>query len=351
MDQVEASGKTVEDALKKALQKLGARREQVELTVLDEGKKGFLGRGGRDALVRVVRLEHPEPVEADSRPPDTRIPRAAQAGGGRQQGQRRGARGGEARGGGARGGDRGPGRGGDRTGRERPPRRSGYEAAEPKLTEESFLRAPSYDDETQPEAVPAARGRGRPPQPREAQGERPERPERRRPPREAEPEVDADINAEEVDFAAHITDDLLRILDINADITIREPLTPGDGKGAVLAVLDIGGEDLGLLIGRRGETLIALQYLVNLIVTRRYPGRPGVTIDVEHYRHRREEQVVSLAQRMADRVRQTGSPITLEPMTAAERRLVHLALAEDPELETNSIGEGDNRKVVISARR
>jgi spoIIIJ-associated protein len=142
----------------------------------------------------------------------------------------------------------------------------------------------------------------------------------------------------------------LRILDINADINIREPLTPGDGKGAVLAVIDIKGEDLGLLIGRRGETLMAMQYLVNLIVTRRYPGRPGVTLDVEHYRHRREEQVVTLAQRMADRVRQTGNAITLEPMTAAERRLVHLLFADDPELETNSIGEGENRKVVISAR-
>jgi len=76
----------------------------------------------------------------------------------------------------------------------------------------------------------------------------------------------------------------------------------------------------------------------------------AVTLDVEHYRHRREEQVVSLAQRMADRVRQTGAPITLEPMSAAERRLVHITLAEDPELETNSVGEGDNRKVVISTR-
>lgn len=163
--------------------------------------------------------------------------------------------------------------------------------------------------------------------------------------------MEADINAEEVDLAAHVTDDLLRILDINAEINIREPLTPGDGKGAVLAVIDIKGDDLGLLIGRRGETLMAMQYLVNLIVTRRYPGRPGVTIDVEHYRHRREEQVVTLAQRMADRVRQTGNAITLEPMTAAERRLVHLLFAEDPDLETNSIGEGENRKVVISARR
>ena len=159
-----------------------------------------------------------------------------------------------------------------------------------------------------------------------------------------------DINAEEVDFAAHIVDDLLRILDIGAELTIREPLTAGDGLGTALAVIDISGDDLGLLIGRRGDTLLSLQYISNLILNRRYPDRPGVTIDVEHYKHRREEQVVALATRMADRVRQTGSSITLEPMSPAERRLVHMLFAEDPELSTNSIGEGDNRKVVISAR-
>ena len=138
---------------------------------------------------------------------------------------------------------------------------------------------------------------------------------------------------------------------IDAELTIREPLTPGDGLGMVRAVVDISGEGLGLLIGRRGDTLTAFQYLVNLIVGRRFPGDGGITIDVEHYRHRREEQIVSLATRMADRVRQTGSPITLEPMPPSERRLVHLSLADDPELVTNSIGEGENRKVVISNRQ
>ena len=365
MDQVETSGKTVDDALKQALQKLGARREEVELTVLDEGKKGFLGRGGREAVIRVVRLEGPVDIGGDSQPPDTRIPRGSEPGApGRQQRGRRP----EA---GAPRGDRPPrDRGGqrgdrppvDRGARDRGGRGSrsgggGFEAPTPKLTEQDFLRAPNYESEVATEGGPPAR----PPRERGAQGgrppradrpERPERPDReRRRPREDEPIVEPDINAEEVDFAAHVTDDLLRILDISAELTIREPLTAGDGKDAALAVIDISGDDLGLLIGRRGETLLAFQYLVNLIVTRRFPGRPGVTIDVEHYRHRREEQVISLASRMADRVRQTGNAITLEPMTAAERRLVHLLLAEDGELETNSIGEGENRKVVISMRQ
>lgn len=160
--------------------------------------------------------------------------------------------------------------------------------------------------------------------------------------------MEPDINAEEVDFAAGVVDDLLQILDINAGISIREPVTAGDGLGQALAVIDISGDDLGFLIGRRGESLLALQYVVNLILTRQYPDRGSVTVDVEHYRHRREEQVVALAERMADRVRATGLPITLEPMSPAERRLVHLCLADEEGIVTSSVGEEPNRKVVIS---
>jgi spoIIIJ-associated protein len=338
MESAEASGKTVEDALLRALAKIGAERDEVEMTVLDEGRRGGLfGRGARDALVRVERLAEPVAATRGGALPDTRIPRG-------QQGRPQGRQGDPAR----RRQPRGAPRAGGRQGGGR------FETPAPKLTEEDFLRAPRYDEETQlPSEAGESRSQRSPRPQREARGDREPRAERdrdRRRPREEEPPVDPDINAEEVDFAAHIVDDVLQLLEINADITIREPVTAGDGKGVVRAVIDISGDDLGLLIGRRGDTLIALQYLVNLIVTRRYPGRGGVTIDVEHYRHRREEQVVSLATRMADRVRQSGSPITLEPMSAAERRLVHIALADDPELETNSVGEGENRKVVISAR-
>jgi spoIIIJ-associated protein len=230
----------------------------------------------------------------------------------------------------------------------------------PKLTDADFLRPRG---EAAPAAPPAeasrqrqgrgGRGRGQA-QPREERPQ-PERPPRERRPRREESRepqeyIAPDINAEAVDFAAQTVDDILRILDIDAEISIREPLTPGDGLGSALAVIDIKGDDLGLLIGRRGDTLVALQYLVNLILARRYPGKGSVTVDVEHYRHRNEERIIALAQRMADRVRQTGTPITLEPMSAAERRLVHITFADDPELETNSIGEGENRKVVISLK-
>ncbi|MCL4232243.1 MAG: Jag N-terminal domain-containing protein [Dehalococcoidia bacterium] len=342
MDQVEATGKTVEDALKKALAKLNAHPNEVEFVVLDEGRKGFLGRGGRDALIRAERIKSPAPPAEGRGEVDTRIPRSTGRGG--QRGSRPPRPPGQPR------PDSAP-RGGQRRG-DRSPRRSGsgpLEAASPRLTEADFLRPPTYEEETAASPPPRAeRGRR---QPRAEQPPRPPRDSEPRRRRDDLPEIAPDINAEEVDYAAHVVDDLLRLVDITAELTIREPLSAGDGLGSTLAVIDISGDDLGLLIGRRGETLLSLQYIVNLIVSRRFPGKGGVTIDVEHYRHRREEEIVSRARRMADRVRQTGNPITLEPMTPSERRLVHMAFADDPELMTNSIGEGDNRKVVISTRR
>ena len=179
-----------------------------------------------------------------------------------------------------------------------------------------------------------------------------------RPPREesqedifpvSEIEVKA-LDSEEVDLAADYLRNLLSLMNIDAEVTVRVPETPADGLGRATAVLDIEGEDLGLLIGRRGVTLSSLQYLVNVMVTRRLSSRVLVTVDVEHYHRRREESLRSLALRMADRVRQARRPITLEPMPAAERRIIHLALVEDQSVQTLSVGQGDERKVVIRPR-
>lgn len=343
MDHAEANGKTVDDALKAALAKLNATVDEVEIVVLDEGQRGgrLFGRGARDAVVRVERRAD-GPRESAPEPPDTSIPRGRGGrGGSGGAGRDRGRRGGGRRGGG-RGGERG-GRGG--SGGPRGPRSDRGPRAEraPQLTEQDFFG----EGAAPPAREPARSG----PPPRRSGGgggggggPRRERPRRRRHDEHIEP----DINAEEVDLAAEVVDSILQILEIDADINIREPVTPGDGLGSARAVIDVSGDDLGMLIGRRGESLMAFQYVVNLVMTRRFPGRGSVTIDIEQYRRRREEQLVSLAERMAERVRDIGEPITLEPMSAAERRLVHLALVDDPDVETNSVGEGDSRKVVIS---
>ncbi len=145
-------------------------------------------------------------------------------------------------------------------------------------------------------------------------------------------------------LAKELVEGLLRAMHIRASVNLRAP----DDSGPL--ALDIKGNDLGILIGRRGETLASLQYLLNLMLSRRLKSRTAVTLDVEGYRQRREEALHNLARRMAERVRATGQAIALEPMPARERRIVHLALAEDGDVTTQSAGEGEDRKVVIVPR-
>ena len=113
--------------------------------------------------------------------------------------------------------------------------------------------------------------------------------------------------------------------------------------------LDIEGEDSGLLIGRRGETLRALQFTVNLIVGQ--TTRARVILDVEGYRERRYSSLRALAARVAERVTSTGRPITLEPMAPNERRVVHMALANNSRVATESTGVGESRKITVLPKR
>ena len=140
---------------------------------------------------------------------------------------------------------------------------------------------------------------------------------------------------------------------IGVDASIAEVRAPGpaSSSGGPVVAFDIRGSDLGLLIGRRGQTLASLQYLVNLIVSRRVKGQPSVVVDVEGYRARRFNSLSGLARRMADRVRQSGQAVTLEPMSASERRIIHMTLQDNVDVTTQSAGEGDGRKVTIAPRR
>ncbi|MGD0764838.1 MAG: RNA-binding cell elongation regulator Jag/EloR [Dehalococcoidia bacterium] len=227
MENVDASGKTVEEAVEKALAQLGLERAQVEIEVVKEGRGGILGIGGEDARV-IVRAK-----------------------------------------------------------------------AAPGAAKDVESAATEEDDEG------------------------------------------------DVESAVEVLETLLSLLGVDATVRVRQPETPGDGVALVKAVLDISGDDLGILIGRRGETLSSLQYIVNLMVGRRLKTRTAFGVDVAGYRRRREESLKSLAMQMAARVKSSGQIMTLEPMPPNERRIVHLALAQDASVITESIGEGENRKVVI----
>ncbi len=112
--------------------------------------------------------------------------------------------------------------------------------------------------------------------------------------------------------------------------------------------LDISGQDLSLVIGREGQTLNAIEYIINRITARKMEGSRGVIVDAQGYREKRSQSLASLAQRMASKARKIGKPVALNPMGARERRIVHVSLRNFPGVKTRSVGEGRERKVIIS---
>lgn len=151
-------------------------------------------------------------------------------------------------------------------------------------------------------------------------------------------------------LAKKTVEELLRLMKLEAKVEPTSPLQATSPEIKSIA-LEIKGQDLGILIGRRGETLTALQYIVRLIVARHQKTRVPVAIDVEGYKQRRYQVLRDLALRLAQNVKATGRSTTLEPMPADERRVIHLALSVNPDVTTQSIGEGEVRKVAILPRR
>ncbi|MEE8159196.1 MAG: RNA-binding cell elongation regulator Jag/EloR, partial [Dehalococcoidia bacterium] len=140
---------------------------------------------------------------------------------------------------------------------------------------------------------------------------------------------------------------ILELLGSSAVCTLRNAHDPQSGGPQI----DIEGDDAGLLIGRRGETLRALQFVVNVIVNKDREDSVRVLLDVEEYRARRQRALSELAERVADKVAATGRSITLESMPPAERRIIHLALADNPRVTTESTGWGTDRRVSINPKR
>ena len=139
---------------------------------------------------------------------------------------------------------------------------------------------------------------------------------------------------------------ILKSLDVIALASIRS--TGADENEP--AIIDIQGEDAGLLIGKRGETLRSLQMLLNIMLSQQIDNqssRMPVIIDIEHYRKRKERNLQRLAEKMANRASETGNSVELEYMNAADRRIVHMALSSSKSVTTESKGEGQNRRVMI----
>ena len=145
-----------------------------------------------------------------------------------------------------------------------------------------------------------------------------------------------------------LTEELLQKAELTGDVTVEV------GESAVVQVFiklpeeESGADERGLLIGRRGETLRSLQLLLSLMVNNDKEEWIQLTVDVDDYRQRREEQLIATANRIAEKVSYLKEPIALSPMSAMDRRVIHMALAENSAVVSESSGEGRDRKVVVS---
>lgn len=322
-----ATGKTLDEAIANVCALANTTIDKLDdWDVLEAGKSGFLGIGRRDFKVAAY-VEEPDKPEKEEKTSTF---------------------------------------GKKKTKREKFDEKAAKEA---KKTKDIEIR-PIVTAEPDPERAAAreeerrSRRDRRDRKPRTERGERPERAERsERPEREgkaaakpAAPKAALEkrreshaVNITEGEMADRLYADARAFLDpIFAKLGVSPEITPEVKEGILW--LTVRGDDLGILIGRRGETLNSLQYLVNLAVNKRRHEHARLVLDVEGYREGREETLTALARKMAEKAVRSGRRVELEPMNPHERRVVHIALQEDKRVDTVSHGEEPYRRVVINPK-
>ena len=318
MRDYEVSARTIEEAISQGLEHLGVSISDVTVDVLEEGSKGLFGLfGSRPAKVRLTLKEDEasdedmarslladvlsgdEPAKAqEAKAAEAEKPETAEK----------------------------PAKPAPKPRKPREPKepKEGKEPKEPK--EPKAPKAPK-----EPKEPKAPKAPKEPKEPKEAQ-----------PPREIVPAEQAD-RATPAGRAQEFLQELTRLMGVTVSVAVNT-----DEEGNVRVNMD--GDTLGILIGRRGETLDALQYLTSLQVNKGQNNYTRVTLDTEGYRAKREEALVRLANRMANRAQKTGRKVSLEPMNPYERRILHSALQDHPAVTTHSEGEEPNRHVVITLK-
>lgn len=322
-------GKTVDEATDLALETLDLKREEVEIVVVNPGRSGILGFGGEPAEIHVTPLEDVDAEILNAGEPPSGQPSESE-----QEGQPGPSRGGQSD-------DRGRrGRGGrGRRGRGRGESRSRFGDAPvdaPPAMRDEALPADEHEASPDTDAEPPHDERDdrqddRPIE--EAEESRPKRREQRVHTPGPDPEVEP--------VAAEVLDYFLSVMDVSVATYVSEDSDDCD------VAFEIEGEDSGLLIGRRGETLQALQFLVNVVINKKMDRPAYITIDVEGYRERQQDALRDSAERAAESALSSGESQTLQPMNASDRRIIHLTLADHPDVETQSRGQGDQRRVVV----
>ena len=322
MRSIEASGKTVKDAIRNGLAELGCDSDDVDIQVIEMGSPGLFGMFGRPAKVRLT-------VKADDPALEIEMPvLSLDAAGGRKPKQ-------------------------EKRKVEKPAPKA--EKPEPKVEKPVEKAAPAeeetaFDEEEAPKKSRnrrRRRGGGRNAEPAEgvenagAEGQDVPTPA---PIIEHEPFVPTPVEeqSEEAKKAGAFLAGLTERMGVPVEIALQE-------TGEQLR-MQMTGEGMSLLIGRRGETLDALQYLTSLNINRGREEYLRVSIDTENYRAKREEALRKLAIRMAGRAKKSGRRVALEPMNPYERRILHSALQDDPDVTTHSEGEEPYRRVIITLK-
>ena len=152
---------------------------------------------------------------------------------------------------------------------------------------------------------------------------------------------DQEKDVEVETLVGEVLNHFIQSTDTSIDVYVRDDVEEGS------IVFELEGDDAGLVIGRRGETLASIEYLVRLIASKSLGRRANVIIDVEDYKFRRKSKLKSIAEKSASKVEKTGKRISLEPMSPSDRRIIHMTLVDYKNVKTQSRGEGANRKVVI----
>ena len=315
MRSIEATGKTVNDAIKSGLEQLRVDRADVEIQVLEMGSPGIFGMFGKRAKVRLT-------IKADDPALSIEMPVLSLDGGAPQK-------------------------------KARPEKKKAEKPAPKAEPEKSAEPAPAEAIEDDADEAKPRKRRSRS---RRRKGSA-ERVEVEEAPVEAPVEAPAPISMEREPFIATAESDLSDTAKVARDFL--SGLTERMGVPVSIEVMEsdeqlrmeMAGDNMSLLIGRRGETLDALQYLTSLTVNRGREDYLRVAIDTENYRAKREEALRKLAVRMAGRAKKSGKRVSLEPMNPYERRILHSALQNDPDVTTHSEGEEPYRRVIITLNR
>ena len=313
MKTYESSAKTIEEAISAGLETLGVSISDVTVDIIDEGSKGLFGLfGSRLAKVRLTVKEQEEDLLAsltEEKPAKKPAKKPAEK---KEKAEPK---------------------------QEKPKAEKSEKPAEKKPAPEKKEKAPKQPKQEKPKAEkaekPAAEKKPLPP---------------KAPAKPIEKPVVTMLENDQVvaDSAAGkaqaFLKELTHLMGVEVDVAVGN-----DTEGNVFVKMT--GDTLGILIGRRGETLDALQYLTSLKINRGQEGYTRVTLDTENYRAKREDTLIRLANRMANRAVKTGRKVSLEPMNPYERRIIHSALQANEAVDTHSEGDEPNRHVVITLRK